>query len=171
MIEHRLIEKMIAILRRALEQIEADGSMDPFFIDDAVDFIRIYADRTHHGKEEEIMFRDLKRKAMNETDRRLMEDLIAEHALGRKTTGELVEANARYRQGDETALAVVNEKLRTLVDFYPRHIEKEDKVFFPACRAYMTEEEDRTMLAEFFEFDRAMIHEKYRAVVKNMKAD
>jgi hemerythrin-like domain-containing protein len=171
MIEHRLIEKMIAILQRVLAKIEADGRTDTFFVDAAVDFIRIYADRTHHGKEEKIMFRDLRRKAMSERDRRLMEDLIAEHVLGRKTTGELVEANARYRQGDETALAVITEKLRTLVDFYPRHIEKEDKVFFPACRAYVTEEEDRAMLAEFFEFDRTMIHEKYQAVVRNMKVD
>ncbi len=171
MIEHRLIEKMIAILRRALVQIERDGNVDPLFIDASVDFIRMYADRTHHGKEEEIMFRDLKRKAMNEKDRRLMEELIAEHVLGRKTTKELVEANARYRRGDAAALSVVAEKLRTLADFYPRHIEKEDKIFFPACRAYMTEEEDRAMLAEFFEFDRMMIHEKYQAVVTVLGAD
>ncbi|HOG16160.1 MAG TPA: hemerythrin domain-containing protein [Syntrophales bacterium] len=166
MIEHRLIEKMIAILRKTLAKIETGGGVDPLFIDAAVDFIRMYADRTHHGKEEEIMFRDLGRKAMSEADRRLMEDLIAEHVLGRKTTKELVEANARYRRGDAAALAVVAGRLRTLADFYPRHIEKEDRIFFPACRAYMTEEEDRAMLAEFFAFDRMMIHEKYQAVVK-----
>ena len=73
MIEHRLIEKMIAILRKTLAKIETGGGVDPLFIDAAVDFIRMYADRTHHGKEEEIMFRDLGRKAMSEADRRLME--------------------------------------------------------------------------------------------------
>jgi hemerythrin-like domain-containing protein len=52
------------------------------------------------------------------------------------------------------------------VDFYPKHIEKEDKVFFPASRAYFSEEEDQTMLAEFWEFDRLMIHEKYQSVVE-----
>ena len=171
MIEHRLIEQMIAMLRKALVKIEAEGNVDPFLIDSAVDFIRVYADRTHHGKEEEIMFRDLKRKAMSEKDRRLMEELIAEHILGRKTTRELVEANARYRGGDAAALGVVAGKLRAVADFYPRHIEKEDKIFFPAARAYTTEEEDQAMLAEFFEFDRAMIHEKYRDVVKRLEED
>jgi hypothetical protein len=38
-------------------------------------------------------------------------------------------------------------------------------VFFPAARAYFTEEEDQAMLAEFWEFDRKMIHEKYTALV------
>jgi hemerythrin-like domain-containing protein len=63
-------------------------------------------------------------------------------------------------------LADIADKLRTHAEFYPKHIEKEDKVFFPASRAYFTDEEDQAMLAEFWEFDRRMIHEKYRSVVE-----
>jgi hemerythrin-like domain-containing protein len=59
-------------------------------------------------------------------------------------------------------LSNISENLRKLVEFYPKHIEKEDKVFFPAARAYVTDSEDQAMLAEFWEFDRRMIHEKYR---------
>jgi hemerythrin-like domain-containing protein len=60
----------------------------------------------------------------------------------------------------------VKAHLRTLVDFYPEHIKKEDDVFFPASRTYFSNEEDQEMLAEFGEFDRKMIHEKYKAVVR-----
>jgi hemerythrin-like domain-containing protein len=56
-----------------------------------------------------------------------------------------------------------------LAEFYPKHIEKEDKVFFPSCRAYFTDEEDQAMLAEFFEFDQKMIHEKYKSVVEGLE--
>ena len=45
-----------------------------------------------------------------------------------------------------------------------------DKVFFPALRAYLTEDEEGAMLAEFREFDRRMIHEKYRAVAHGLAA-
>jgi len=76
-----------------------------------------------------------------------------------------VEANTRYRNGPASALVVIADKLETLADFYPSHIDKEDKVFLPAARAYFTDEEDQAMLAEFWEFDRQMIHEKYEAVV------
>jgi hemerythrin-like domain-containing protein len=55
------------------------------------------------------------------------------------------------------------------VDFYPKHIEKEDKVFFPAARAYFSETEDQTMLAEFMDFDQKMIHEKYKSVVEELE--
>ncbi len=72
----------------------------------------------------------------------------------------------RYRNGDISALEDVSAHLRRLVEFYPVHIEKEDRVFFPASRVYFTDEEDRVMLAAFGEFDRKMIHEKYRSVVE-----
>lgn len=91
------------------------------------------------------------------------------HKFGRQTTKDLVDANTGYRQGDEAALAAIADNLKILTTFYPKHIEKEDKVFFPASRAYFTKEEDQAMLEEFREFDRKMIHEKYKSVVENLQ--
>lgn len=166
MIEHRLIDRMIGIIKDALVQIESAGKVDPLFVDTAVDFMRTYADRTHHGKEENILFRDLDKRLLSAEDRRVMNELVEEHAIGRQLTKALVDANTHYRRGDGTALAQITEQLRTLVDFYPKHIEKEDKVFFPAARAYFSDQEDQAMLAEFREFDSTMIHEKYKSVVE-----
>ena len=169
MIEHRLIERMLAVVKDVLAEIEAKHRVDPLFVDTAVDFIGVYADRTHHGKEEDILFRELRNKPLSAEDRRVMNELIEEHMFGRQITKALVVANTRYRNGDETALAGIAENLKTLTEFYPKHIEKEDKVFFPASRLYFTEEEDQAMLAEFWEFDRKMIHEKYRSVVEGFE--
>ena len=169
MIEHRLIERMISLIKDALVQIESTHKADPVFIDTAVDFIRMYADRTHHGKEEDILFRDLSKRPLSAEDQRVMKELVEEHILGRQTTNALVEANTRYRNGDESALADIVGRLQTLVEFYPKHIEKEDKIFFPASRAYFTDEEDQAMLTEFWEFDRKMIHEKYKSVVEGLE--
>ena len=169
MIEHRLIERMISVIKDVVEEIESKHKVDPVFVDTAVDFIRVYADQTHHGKEEDILFRNLKKKSLSAEDQRLMNELIEDHVFGRQTTKALVEANTRYRNGDDTALTDISDKLKTLIDFYPKHIEKEDKVFFPASRNYFTDEEDQAMLAEFWEFDRKMIHEKYKSVFESFK--
>jgi hemerythrin-like domain-containing protein len=168
MIEHRLIERMILVIKDAFLQIKVTNKTDPVFIDIAVDFIHIYADRTHHGKEEDILFRELRKRSLSAEDKQVMEELIEEHSFGRQTTKALVEANTRYRNGDVSALADIASRLQTLVEFYPKHIEKEDKTFFPASRAYFTEQEDQAMLAEFWEFDRKMIHEKYKSVVEEL---
>ena len=50
------------------------------------------------------------------------------------------------------------------------HIEKEDKHFFIPAMDYFSRDEQQKMLDEFREFDRKMIHEKYRAMVGQREA-
>lgn len=169
MVEHRTIEEMIAVIAGELDDADAGRTNDPHFVDAVVDFFRVYADRTHHGKEEDLFFRGLEKKSLSVADRQLMAELVADHVLARQVTSALVDANARYRDGDKGAVTTIREKLRILADFYPVHIEKEDSVFFPASRSYMTEEEEQVMLSDFREFDRKMIHERYRAVIKELR--
>jgi len=98
-----------------------------------------------------------------------MEELFEEHIFGRETTQALVEANTRYRNGEESAISDIAANLQALTKFYPKHIEKEDKVFFPSSRHYFTDEEEQAMLSEFWEFDRNMIHEKYKSMVNGFE--
>jgi hemerythrin-like domain-containing protein len=100
-----------------------------------------------------------------------MKELIEEHVFGRQVTKALVEANTRYRNNDESAFEDIIDQLHILTEFYPKHIEKEDKLFFPAYSAYLTNEEDQNMLIEFYRFDQRMIHEKYRSVVQGLETD
>jgi hemerythrin-like domain-containing protein len=129
----------------------------------------VYVDRLHHGKEEDILFKSLQQKKLSEEDGRLMTDLIAEHVAGRATVNALAEANLRYRQGAKAELAELTACLTTIVSLYPKHIGKEDKIFFPAAQGYLSKEEDQAMIAQFWEFDRKMIHEKYRAVIQGLE--
>jgi hemerythrin-like domain-containing protein len=169
MVEHRLIEKMLAVIQRAPTRVSQTRSIDPHLIDVIVDFFQVYADRLHHGKEENILFKELRKKGLSAEDERLMNELIDEHAVARQAINALAEANARYREKAGAELAGVTARLNTIADLYPRHITKEDKVFFPAAQAYFSEEENQAMIAEFWEFDRKIIHEKYRAVIKGLE--
>jgi hemerythrin-like domain-containing protein len=169
MIEHRLIERVIDLLGERSGEAMERGQVDPVFIDVAVDFIRTYADRTHHGKEEDILFKDLATKDLSAEDSRIMQELVDEHVYARNTVRELVEANERYRRGDGDALATVLDRIAALVSLYPGHIAKEDKVFFPAAIKYLDRSEQDAMLQTMWEFDRGMIHEKYRSVVDQLE--
>jgi hemerythrin-like domain-containing protein len=171
MIEHRRIERMIAVLADESERISEEGNVDPVLIERAVDFIRTYADRTHHGKEEDILFRDLKDKDLSDEDQALMDELVQEHIYARELTGSLSEANERYQTGEDEAVETVLAQLDNITDLYPEHIRKEDKEFFPASMAYFAEEEQDAMLEEMWEFDREMIHEKYESVVAAYEED
>ena len=162
--EHRLIEKMLSAMMRHMDKAETDKKVHPVIIDVAVDFVRMYADRTHHGKEEEILFRDLAKKELPTDLNKTMQELLDEHAWGRKTTAQIVAAKENYLSGNDEKLVEIIRLARELGSFYPKHIEKEDKHFFYPCQEYFNAAEQEKMLAEFWEFDRKMIHEKYNKV-------
>jgi len=170
MIEHRLIERMIRLLRQQLEKVGGQKKADPVFIDMAVDFIRNYADRCHHGKEEDILFRDLAKKGLSDEHRTIMDELLDEHVRARKATKSLLEAKERYLKGNPDALRDIVDAITWLVNFYPIHIQKEDRQFFMPVMGYFTKQEQDAMLKEFYEFDRNLIHSTYRSIIERMES-
>jgi hemerythrin-like domain-containing protein len=169
MIEHRLIERMIRTIKDLLETIQAEKKEEAAQVERIIHFIRAYADRCHHGKEEEILFRELGRKNISPEHKRMMEELIEEHTLARQITRSLMESNKRYQNGDATALSEVAAGLRSLVDFYPRHIEKEDRHFFIPVMSYFSPEEREAMIREGYESDSRLLHEEYADLVKSLE--
>jgi hemerythrin-like domain-containing protein len=170
MIEHRLIEKVIEIIRIETERKRKGKNLELIFVDTTIDFIRTYADRTHHGKEEDIFFTELKNRQLSTQDMGIMNELVNDHIVARKIVKELIEAKDKYFAGNGEEERTILEKFGNLVNLYPGHIQKEDKIFFPSVMKYLNKEEQGKMLEEMWVFDRQMIHEKYRLVVKNLKS-
>ena len=170
MIEHRTIERAIEILAVEKQRLEAGGELDPVFIDKMVDFIRTYADRCHHGKEEDILFDSLENKSLSEDEAALMRELVEEHKFGREMTKKLVSAKDAVVAGDTSQLQAVLDAVGTLIEFYPEHIRKEDEHFFPDTERHYDKAELDKMLKEFYDFDMQMIHEKYRNTVDSLKS-
>ena len=166
MIEHRLIERMIKLLELELNTINVKKEVNIAFIDSAIDFIKTYADRCHHGKEEDILFRELKKKVISDTHNKILNELIEEHIYGRETTKRLSNSKNEYATGNTSKISDIISQIRKLVEFYPKHIQKEDKNFFIPAMVYFSRKEQYEMLDEFWEFDRKLIHEKYRELVE-----
>ena len=170
MIEHRLIERMIRLIEKALPSIAQGSRLDPVFLDSVIDFIRTYADRCHHGKEENILFRDLEGKPLSPAHRNVLRELKEEHARGRAMVARIERAKVRYQEGEGSALHEIAGQLKELVSFYPQHIDKEDNHFFRPVMEYFSEEERANMLREFNDFDRSLIHAKYKELVARFEA-
>jgi hemerythrin-like domain-containing protein len=167
--EHRVIERMLAVLERELDSMRAEGLADPRVIDIGTDFIRTYADRCHHGKEEDILFARLATKDLEPEFAEGMRRLIEDHVYGRMLTRQVVDANQRYRAGDGSALSVIESGMQSLIEFYPVHIRKEDRLYFKPFLEYFTDAEKTEMLDAFDEFDRSLIHAKYLGIVEDLE--
>lgn len=169
MIEHRLIERMTRIVKELLAIIQTEKEGDPAQVERVIHFIKTYGDRCHHGKEENILFRELGRKNISPEHRRMMEELVEDHKLGRKITLSLKEANQRYQKGDAAALSAVAEGLRSLIEFYPNHIRKEDRNFFIPVMGYFSNEEKEAMIREGYESDSRLLHQEHADLVKRLE--
>lgn len=168
--EHRLIEKMIALMSMQLKRFKQEEKADVNFIAIAMDFIKTYADKCHHHKEEDILFRDLDRKLLSSEHKKILQELRDEHNQARETVIRLAEARDRYAAGSqETFLEILN-SIKEITELYPKHIEKEEWHFFVPVMQYFNAEEQQKMLQEFGEADRTLIHLIYKNVVKELQS-
>jgi hemerythrin-like domain-containing protein len=172
MIEHRLIERMVSLLEKELYNIETSKKANQELIYSAVDFFRTYADKTHHGKEEDILFKELDRKPLKLEHRKIMDELLEEHVIARQNVKGLLEANQKYSKGESHALLDISTHLKKLAKLYPAHIQKEDQRFFIPVMDYFSAKEQEDMLKAFLDFDKSLtldnenIHDKYRKIVE-----
>ncbi|BEQ13547.1 hemerythrin domain-containing protein [Desulfoferula mesophila] len=164
--EHRLIERMTDLIRKQAELVQGGAEPEAKLIADAVEFFRVYADRCHHGKEEDLLFRELSHKKLPPELSAITDELIQEHKQGRAMVKSLYEANLAHVQSGDGAQELVG-LLQKLAAFYPRHIEKEDKRFFFPIMEFFSRQEMDQMLQDFYEFDRKLIHDFFRAKVES----
>ena len=105
MIEHRLVDHMLKLMTDEIDRIGKYGRVDSDFIDDAVDFMRTYTDLCHHGKEEQILFKELDKKPLSDEMRKTLDELVQEHVFARKTVDNIEAAKERYIIGEKNAPA------------------------------------------------------------------
>uniref|UniRef100_A0A7V6DPJ2 Cation-binding protein n=1 Tax=Desulfobacca acetoxidans TaxID=60893 RepID=A0A7V6DPJ2_9BACT len=167
---------MVHLMRQDLERIRANilvdpefAFVDPVFIDVAVDFMRTYADRCHHGKEEDILFAELAEKALPDDLKAILDELVEEHKQARELTKELLKAKENYLRQEPEAVNQVLFYLDKITAMYPKHIVKEDQHFFIPLMNLFTADEKDAMLARMWEFDRKLIHERYEGVVSGIE--
>ena len=102
--EHQGIERMLAAMEAQIPRLEAgDGGAVPLF-EQGVDFLRNFADRCHHHKEELLLFPLLVERGVP-SQGGPVGVMLAEHETGRAEIRAMDEAIRRYHAGDGAALA------------------------------------------------------------------
>ena len=128
--EHRAIERMLGILSEACDRIEAGEKVDPSHLESAVEFIRVFADKCHHGKEEDLLFPAMV-KAGIPKEGGPIGAMLAEHERGRELVRGLAAAIPGYRADEPEAKQEVVRNARGYVYLLGPHIHKEDFILYP----------------------------------------
>ena len=89
--EHQGITLMLKILEKVCAKMEAQGKVNPDHLERIVEFFRIFADKCHHGKEEDLLFPEME-KAGIPREKGPIGVMLAEHSQGRGFVQGMAEA-------------------------------------------------------------------------------
>jgi len=166
--EHKLILRMIALVEKNTELLEQGKFRNWQFYLDAVDFIRNYADRFHHAKEEDVLFAELIKNGMPEKQSPI-EAMHMEHDQGRAYVRAMEEAAQKALDGETGQAAIIAENAKGYAALLRGHIEKEDDILYPLAERVLPEDVRGRMLEAYdgAEAKTPGLEDKYRKLVEN----
>lgn len=136
--EHQLILRMIALLERNAPRTAAGNYLNWQFYLDGIDFIRQYADRFHHAKEEDVLFKALVDNGMPK-EHSPVAAMLMEHDQGRSFVLAMESAVHKAQTGGSENYQAVADNALGYAALLRDHIAKEDDILYPLAERILPE--------------------------------
>jgi hemerythrin-like domain-containing protein len=151
--EHRLIIRVVNSLNIFAQTMEDGWEIEEEVFSDLIEFMRIFAEKWHHAKEEEALFPLLIKRGVPATGCPLAQ-LTLEHKKANNFVSEIVKFMELLRKGDPDARTKVIQGLRDLSSYYVNHIWNEDNMLFPMANRILKDDDQQMLLREFSHIDK-----------------
>jgi len=167
--EHRVIEKVLA----AVEKLAGHPGLIPLEPwEMAIDFIRNFADKCHHLKEEGLLFPMLEEQGIPR-EGGPVGMMLMEHEEGRGYVRAMAAALSAAKGDAEGAKKQLVENARAYLRLLKEHIAKEDQILFEMADAHIDPQGQRRLLEQFEEHEREEmgpgVHEKYLEIANELE--
>ena len=150
--EHRLIIRVVNALSIFAQSMEEGWDVEEETFNELIEFMRIFAEKWHHAKEEDVLFPLLIARGVPATGCPLAH-LTMEHKKANNFVADIVKSLEAYRKGDVDARNAVIQGLRNLSAYYINHIWNEDNMLFPMANRFLRKEDQQVLLKEFARID------------------
>jgi hemerythrin-like domain-containing protein len=157
--EHVLIKKWLALIPGILPTLNLESEEDRRLILEGVDFIRSYADKFHHAKEEDILFKYF------DQNLDMVKVMCEDHKTARNHVKAIVEAVERKDR--ETVVQHLN-AYRNLLS---QHIKREDEIMLPWMDKQLSVTRVGEMFSKFLEVEDRMdsYQQKYEDFISRVE--
>jgi hemerythrin-like domain-containing protein len=147
--EHDAILRMLDATEEIARRLRNHQRVEPQVLDHLLEFFRLFADRCHHGKEEDLLFPLLEKKGMPRGGGPIGV-MLMEHDQGRGLVGQMAIAGKEYATGDSAADLRWAVAAADYAGLLREHIAKENEVLFVMAERMLTPAEQQE-LAQAFE--------------------
>lgn len=164
--EHRAIEMMLRILSAVDKKIEAGEKIPQEHLEKIVEFIRVFADQCHHGKEEDLLFPAMEEAGMPR-DGGPLAVMLQEHNNGRDYVKAMSEAVI------SKDLEKFRENAEAYADLLDQHIDKEDNVLYPMADNCLSANKNSQLMEQFAQVEEEKIgagkHEEFHQLLRDLE--
>lgn len=171
--EHRVIELVLGALERMAREVEMGQPLVRDRAEKALEVLRNFADKCHHTKEEQHLFRALEARGMSRETGPLGV-MLHEHELGRSHLRGMQRALVGAAEADPEAGPAFARHARAYTDLLRQHIQKEDQVLYPMAERMLSGEDDAELAAAFAQVEREVMgegaHERYHRLAHELAA-
>lgn len=136
--EHRVILRAIVLVEVAAGRLDAGRALPAGWWDELLEWLRVFADRNHHAKEEAYLFPALAQAGVPAAGGPVGV-MLEEHTEGRGLVRLMAESPPERRAA----------AARRYVHLLREHIDKENGVLFPLADAVLDEVAQRELAREF----------------------
>lgn len=170
--EHEGVKLMLAILGRAAARLESGQDVSHEDLAQMLEFITVFADKCHHGKEEDLLFPALEEAGIPREGGPIGV-MLREHDMGRGYVQGMRDAVAQYTSGDKAAAPRIAEHAGHYIRHLTQHIEKENLVLFPMADACLSPETQERLVQDFERLEEEKIgagrHEAFHQSLRRLK--
>lgn len=136
--EHANIGQLLDILERQVAVFDRGGSPDYDIVEGVIDYFQSYPDLYHHPKED-LVFQKLKLRDPAAVER--VGDLRHEHEELAARTREFAAGVRAVLEEAQVSRESFDQWARRFIGLQRDHMDREERLFFPAARAALTSED------------------------------
>ena len=169
--EHEGILHMLKILER-ISSTKREIEDFPFeHMVQIIDFLKVFVDQCHHGKEEDFLFPALEAAGIPREGGPIGV-MLSEHQQGRQLVKEMTESLVRLRNEEMQGLADFQKIAQSYIELLRQHIEKENNVLFAMADQRLSGQRQNEMADSFEQLERNRIgvgrHEAFHALMDEL---
>jgi hemerythrin-like domain-containing protein len=172
--EHDAILRMLDATEELARRFRKHEHVEPQVLDHLLEFFRLFADRCHHGKEEDLFFPMLEKKGMPRGGGPIGV-MLMEHDQGRGLVGQMAIAGKEYATGDSAAGLRWAAAAVDYAGLLREHIAKENEVLFVMAERMLTPAEQQELVQAFEKSEEekmgAGTHERLHTMMDKLLAE
>lgn len=139
-VEHENILRFVKVARKMAQNILENKKIDFNDFELAVSFIKEYADKFHHQKEEDILFNKMVENLGDVAVKVINHGMIVEHDFGRLYVSDMIDSLNKLKQNQDEHKLDLIASIISYTKLIERHIEKEDKVIYNFAKRELKKE-------------------------------